>query len=452
MDDEDALEIRNTSTSSSIVHSDTSVHVSLSNAAAMTNPTALEFDSTPPSSTPLRDNAVFSDEPTRCNTPPSSPPGFPWERLNKQDARDLDSLAIAAPPPKPQKNAFSLLGKRKVLDPIAGNARPKKQQKAACESGSKAGTLTQMQMSLGQEVQKKCKQCGMEYTASSAEDRKLHDKFHKQSTEGYDLGKDFVKQTDRRLLVKMKSNRDAILRVNCFDKHHRQKKAQAALEIVQRELGAVPIPEAQIWGKEAMREGLSNNLEPKFDAFLYVRGAKCVGFVLAERIEEAFEVVRPDAVVSKTAGSVTTDGRKSALAALTQRKLSAAQELAEAEQHPIQLSTKPSPAVMGISRIWTSPTHRGQGIARSLLDAAVAAHNARHATDMSSRERLLQEAAAEEPKGVDCTHKRILADDQLKTKKIDSKDQVAFSQPTESGAKLARKWVGKAYGWRVYVD
>jgi N-acetyltransferase len=31
-----------------------------------------------------------------------------------------------------------------------------------------------------------------------------------------------------------------------------------------------------------------------------------------------------------------------------------------------------------------------------------------------------------------------------------TKDHVAFSQPTEVGAKLARKWTGKKYGWLVY--
>ncbi|EME39753.1 hypothetical protein DOTSEDRAFT_91148 [Dothistroma septosporum NZE10] len=250
----------------------------------------------------------------------------------------------------------------------------------------------QMQMSLGQEVQKKCKQCGMEYTASSIEDRRLHDKFHKQNTEGYDVGKNFVAQTDRTLQLKVKSDGDAILRVNCFDKHHRQKKAQAALEIVQRELGAVPIPEVEIWGKEATKAGVSNCLQPKFDAFMYVREGKCIGYCLTEHIEEAFE---------------------SALAALRARKQCAAQELAEAEQNPIKLSPTTSPAVMGISRIWTSSTHRGQGIAKSLLDIAVSAYN---------------------------------------VKEIESKDQVAFSQPTESGAKLARRWFGKPYGWKIYVD
>jgi hypothetical protein len=33
-----------------------------------------------------------------------------------------------------------------------------------------------------------------------------------------------------------------------------------------------------------------------------------------------------------------------------------------------------------------------------------------------------------------------------------TKDQVAFSQPTDAGARLARKWTGKKYGWLVYID
>jgi len=32
------------------------------------------------------------------------------------------------------------------------------------------------------------------------------------------------------------------------------------------------------------------------------------------------------------------------------------------------------------------------------------------------------------------------------------KGMVAFSQPTESGARLAREWFGMQSGWSVYVD
>lgn len=32
------------------------------------------------------------------------------------------------------------------------------------------------------------------------------------------------------------------------------------------------------------------------------------------------------------------------------------------------------------------------------------------------------------------------------------KEQIAFSQPTESGQNLARKWFRQEFGWLVYVD
>jgi N-acetyltransferase len=31
-------------------------------------------------------------------------------------------------------------------------------------------------------------------------------------------------------------------------------------------------------------------------------------------------------------------------------------------------------------------------------------------------------------------------------------EMIAFSQPTESGARLARKWFGKESGWHVYAE
>jgi hypothetical protein len=35
---------------------------------------------------------------------------------------------------------------------------------------------------------------------------------------------------------------------------------------------------------------------------------------------------------------------------------------------------------------------------------------------------------------------------------IVDKERVAFSQPTESGGNLARKWFGRQSGWHVYID
>jgi N-acetyltransferase len=67
--------------------------------------------------------------------------------------------------------------------------------------------------------------------------------------------------------------------------------------------------------------------------------------------------------------------------------------------------------MMGISRIWVSKCARKQGIAKRLLRFAA---------------------------------KRFIYHFNI------PKEQIAFSQPTESGTRLARKWFGKESGWLVY--
>jgi N-acetyltransferase len=71
------------------------------------------------------------------------------------------------------------------------------------------------------------------------------------------------------------------------------------------------------------------------------------------------------------------------------------------------------PAMLGISRIWTHRSERRNGVATKLLDAA-----------RTGFQPLF----------------------------VVNKDKVAFSQPTELGASLARKWFGRDEGWLVYRD
>lgn len=67
-------------------------------------------------------------------------------------------------------------------------------------------------------------------------------------------------------------------------------------------------------------------------------------------------------------------------------------------------------ARMGVSRIWVSKEVRGMSVARALLDVGAGG-------------------------GLEAA-RRV--------------DEVAFSQPTESGASLARRWFGREDGWLVY--
>lgn len=114
-----------------------------------------------------------------------------------------------------------------------------------------------------------------------------------------------------------------------------------------------------------------------------------MGACLAERIQEAFPV-EGDAAV-ETAGQLPADTNSSSIC----------------------VSKASKPAILGVSRIWTSSSHRKHGVASTLLHAA--------------KSNFLYGMTI-------------------------SKEEMAFSQPTESGGKLARRWYGRDAGWLVYID
>lgn len=336
-------------------------------------------------------------------------------------------------------NAFSVLGKRKALAPISNDTRPSNKH-GRLSSKREATSLTQMQISLGQEVQKKCKTCGMEYVLSSVEDRRLHDKYHKQNTEGCEVGKDFVQKSRAHTAFEGARSGDRICVVDNSDTYARRKKALAALEIVQREMGAVPISEKQIWGVKGAGVP-TDDTEPRCAAYMYIRNNKCIGFLLVERIMEAQRVVAPPTSVVEKA-DMRPKSTMSAVEALKARKRAEEGMLARAESCPIQLSAMKYPALIGVSRIWTSPSHRHQNIATTLLNTALIDHNQR-----AKRSQLKIENGdlSAYPRAVQVGHLQSLGNDL-------GKEDLAFSQPTEAGARLARKWFGKPYGWMVYVD
>jgi len=305
-----------------------------------------------------------------------------------------------------------------------------------------------MQISLGQEFQKRCNACGMEYTASSAEDRKLHDKYHKQNTEGYDVGKDFVKRARDGTVFPGAISGDSVCAVDCFDKPATKRRAQAVLEIVQRELGAVPIDENAIW--DAKDNDASKDGDPGYRAYMYIKGTKCVGFLLVEKITEARRVVEPAVATIKRSASAPEGGR-TALSALWARKQALEEATAQAARQPIQLSTTPYPACIGISRIWTAPTHRKQDIATMLLDTAVLDHEQR-VERCQAMEKEPGTGLSVKGDGLPAPVKVTLDNKMVLLKTLRGKEAVAFSQPTEAGARLARRWFGKLYGWSVYVD
>jgi len=265
-----------------------------------------------------------------------------------------------------------------------------------------------MKIDLGDETRKKCEDCGMEYLPSNEEDVAIHKRFHSSSQGGLELKKAFLEQTKANRIWENGAG-TCILVISANDTAAVRRKAVQALDIVTSELGAVAIPEDELWSTSRVFSGTDRTIKGgcaadaetsstkrdasanRFKAFLYVHNQRCVGLCLAERITQAYPVLAPDQADGSKEGDTP----------------------AKIQSSSISIGDDAEKVLMGVSRIWTSSAHRRMGIAQTLLDTA--ADNFLYGMEVPKR-------------------------------------QVAFSQPTESGGKLARRWFGKGHGWHVYVD
>lgn len=353
--------------------------------------------STVPSS-PLRSDAILFSDNAPVASPPSSPPQL-----------------LLSPPPAARKPAFSFLKRKRsacdtaplelVNEPLSDTTnnvlklppRPVKKPR-----------LTQMQIDLGGEIRKMCPTCKMEYIPSNNEDSALHKEFHSMNVEGVDLGKGFSKYPGLnkiRCIKGLSREGETMAIVDRRSSGGAKKKVRKVLEVVNTELSAADVDDEQLWGgiesstpvpepriskKGKANKGGSDKRGDRFKAFLYFDGDNCVGLCLAEKIGAACRVVDPQAERHD------------------EQKVNPV-----SESSSISCSTTADVALLGISRLWTSKSHRGRGIAIDLLDCA--------------RGNFFY--GMEVPKNL-----------------------VAFSQPTESGGRLARRWFDAATGWHVYRE
>jgi N-acetyltransferase len=249
----------------------------------------------------------------------------------------------------------------------------------------------------------------MQYIPSNADDAALHKKFHAMNLGGVDFTKPVIERF-RKNQVWSGGDGAFIAAVGRKDAVALRNRASDVLKVVNTELAAVPISDDELWsqtdGAGALDEDekaskphaptSGNTKQPlvdRFKVYLYFRGNKCVGACLAERIWEAF------AVLGKT--DTTTQTSETCESSVAPQSSS------------ISISSASDPAILGVSRIWTSNQSRKQGIASRLLET------------------------------VRCDFQYGL---------VIEKGKMAFSQPTESGGNLARKWFGSQAGWHVYID
>ncbi|KAL0259934.1 hypothetical protein SLS55_005677 [Diplodia seriata] len=351
--------------------------------------------------------------------------------------------------------------------------------------------LTQLQLDLGvAPVQRMCKTCGMAYVPSNAEDAALHKRFHAMNVGGVDVGKGFFARSAEKgrgageIVWEKGVDGDFVVVVGRREKVAARTRVRRVLDVVERELGAVEIPDHELWGQVAVEEnagnkhtrkgehvrnnisaGIDTEIESKpqkgagtngtngtgrnrtrgvdvmradrFKAYLYIRGSKCVGLCLAERITEAYRVVDVPENGSSQAQTTTVASTKTSEDQTGSTDATEPSTGASSDCPSTTITTTPTtprtltfssithPADLGISRIWVSSLHRRHGIAIALLDAAARDFCAYRCEENDG-------GGGEERKGP-------------------LKERIAFSQPTDSGSRLARRWFGAETGWGVYT-
>lgn len=347
--------------------------------------------STIPSSPLPKDAQIFSDDAlldidSDLSSPPSSPP-VPLP---------LSSLPA-------HKAAFSFLKRKRSVPSEHGPLAIIEHNARIIPKAMKRADMKQTQIDLGGELRKTCKECGMEYIPSVSQDAALHKDFHNLNQKGVEVGKALMKDAGTKLVLpkgKQLKGDEAIIVIDRRSSLGSRNKVKKILEVVNSELSATEIDDAHLWGSVAptsrvipTRKSSSEGIDKgsvRFKAFVYLVGDRSVGLCLVEKLSSANRVVDSSNVQAKEKNNP-----------------------AHAHSSSILVSDRKDVALLGVSRIWTSRSHRRQGIAETLLDCA--------------RRHFYY--------GMEVT-----------------KDLIAFSQPTDSGGKLAREWFGAYSGWHVYRD
>jgi N-acetyltransferase len=349
------------------------------------------------SSSPSRKNStIFSGESQEdedaVTTPPSSPPP-----------------QISPIKEKPRKPTFSTLKRKRestrdTTEPLSevfnssdrASLPPKKPPPPPQQN------LVQLRLDLGQtDTRKSCPDCGMEYVPSNEEDASLHKMYHNMNSDGVELGKAFMKSA-MKWVYEVPHIEGSVVVVDRKISPPARKEVQKVLEVVNKELSATPIENDLLWSQKSLSEESDKPIETvkqsesekrndhksdRYKMFLHVKNGKCIAACLAERIVKAHRVKRDAELNGTGPGSVQSSS-------------------IEAEDEAV-------PAIVGVSRIWTSKAHRRKGIAHNLLD---------------------------------CVLNQFIYGMEI------DKDELAFSQPTESGGALARSWYGEDSGWLVYKE
>jgi N-acetyltransferase len=389
---------------------------------------AIRATSVAVSSSPSNKNSTIfsleSHDDQDTATPPSSPP-----------PPTQSHPCISPPAAKTRKPTFSFLKCKRnatreeseplgeVINSSSRSSLPAQKQTPSV-SQPRQQTLHQMQLDLGAPLRKACAECCMEFVPANEEDSRLHRMFHNMNREGVELGKTFMKSA-MKWVYEVGHIQGSVVVVDRKLSPSARMVVQKVLNTVNRELSAVDIDDVVLWSQRCLddkatapdaevrqsdAEKRNDHKSDRYKVFLHVTDGKCVGLCLAERITKAHRV-RPETTHRKIEGRA--DGQDTERGEFEEVVGGGGQERSSWSSSSISMEGATVPAVVGVSRIWVSKTSRRKGIANNLLE---------------------------------CVLNQFIYGMEI------DKDELAFSQPTESGGHLARAWYGEESGWLVYDE
>jgi N-acetyltransferase len=318
----------------------------------------------------------------------STPPSSPPPRLTP-------------PPVNTRKPTFAFLKrKRSAIKDSSGNGSPLAEvnsnsvrtsdvSKKVQQPQQSQPVLRQMQIDAGVNVRRSCTCCGMEYVPSNAEDVDLHDKFHSMNAVGIDLGKAFVKANASRWVYEAaRCDEGYVVIVDRKASPAARNQAKRVLDVVNRELSSPSIDGATLWSQTEPPKRLRKN----------GKNEETDRFKVFLHMKD-----------SKCMGLCLAERIWEAQPV----KLQAANGDTEHRSSSVTVRDEYHPAIVGVSRIWTCGSARRRGIAMDLLDCVIS--NFIYGMDIP-------------------------------------KEQIAFTQPTESGNRLAECFFGMGEPWHVYRE
>ena len=292
-------------------------------------------------------------------------------RTREAPAYETPAAAVAGAHTKhsvPSHN-LGVMNQPKVRRPASSADRL---QDACKPANKKQKQLNQLFLDFGQKSfgkQSVCKECGMLFMESSEEDVKQHDAICKDYKEGVVC----LGWKNERSVSTLGAD-ERILEIRPGDAPSHWRKVEQVKDIVDKSMGFA----------QSSRKKEDDEANAGMTCYLYIAKRRVVGLLVVKRIHRAYRLHEPGSGANKVEEDKKTMGAKRG-------------------DDGISRSLKSTKAILGVHQIWSHGSHRGRGIASSLITAAR---------------------------------------DNLVFGMMVPAELVAFSSPTDEGLRFAKRYVG----------